>query len=333
MLPVTRWGLLAVLLLAVLPGSVSAESSVRLGTFHAVARGFDNPTYVTAAPGEPRTLYVVEQPGLIRTVRNGRITGTFLDIRDRVLADGERGLLSMAFHPGTRRTTSSTSTTRISPATRTSSSSTHRDRLQGARAPLRRPAVPEPQGRAARVRPRRAPLRRDGRRRHAARRRRRVGRRSPEPRAGPEQPLGKLLRIDPLRAGAEWQIVGLGLRNPWRFSFDRRNGNLWIGDVGAGTSEEIDRRPAAQIGTLANYGWSHFEGRFVYNARIAMPAGKRVQPVYVVLARRLVLRRDRRLRLPRLAAVGPRAAATSSATCAPARRGRSSSASAACPPA
>jgi hypothetical protein len=64
-------------------------------------------------------------------------------------------------------------------------------------------------------------------------------------------------------------------------SFDRKNGNLWIGDVGAATSEEIDRRPAALIGTLANYGWSHWEGRFVYNQRIALPAGKLVQPVYV----------------------------------------------------
>ena len=55
------------------------------------------------------------------------------------------------------------------------------------------------------------------------------------------------------RAGATWQIVGLGLRNPWRFSFDR-TGDLWIADVGAAKAEEIDRRPKALVGKLANYG-------------------------------------------------------------------------------
>ena len=59
----------------------------------------------------------------------------------------------------------------------------------------------------------------------------------------PGQQLGKLLRINPLRRGARWQTVGLGLRNPWRFSFDRANGDLYIGDVGQGEWEEIDYRP------------------------------------------------------------------------------------------
>src|SRR5215212_7382381 len=67
--------------------------------FRPIASGLDQPTYVTSAPAHAGTLYVVEQAGTIRTVRNGRITGTFLDIRDRVRNEGERGLLSMAFHP------------------------------------------------------------------------------------------------------------------------------------------------------------------------------------------------------------------------------------------
>jgi glucose/arabinose dehydrogenase len=78
--------------------------------------------------------------------------------------------------------------------------------------------------------------------------------------------LGKLLRINPLKSGSSWQIVGYGLRNPWRFSFDRTTGDLWIGDVGQGNWEEIDYRAKAQIGRLANYGWNRFEGRVVYNA-------------------------------------------------------------------
>jgi glucose/arabinose dehydrogenase len=55
-----------------------------------------------------------------------------------------------------------------------------------------------------------------------------------------------------------WAVVAYGLRNPWRFSFDRGTGDLWIGDVGENRVEEIDRVP---VGTgLANLGWDGFEG-------------------------------------------------------------------------
>jgi glucose/arabinose dehydrogenase len=61
-----------------------------------------------------------------------------------------------------------------------------------------------------------------------------------------------------------WQI---GLRNPWRFSFDRANGNLWIGDVGQGAWEEIDRavKTANGAGRGVNWGWRVMEGRHCYN--------------------------------------------------------------------
>jgi hypothetical protein len=94
------------------------------------------------------------------------------------------------------------------------------------------------------------------------------------------QRLGKLLRINPLRRGAKWQVIGLGLRNPWRFSFDRANGDLYIGDVGQGEWEEIDHRPRAQIGTLANYGWHVFEGRARYS-NTALGPGELVAPIDV----------------------------------------------------
>ena len=73
--------------------------------------------------------------------------------------------------------------------------------------------------------------------------------------------LGKLLSIDVDRAGPTPEIVALGLRNPWRFSFDRETGDLWIGDVGQGSlgGDRLTRR-AAQPG-LENYGWDVFEGR------------------------------------------------------------------------
>jgi glucose/arabinose dehydrogenase len=70
-----------------------------------------------------------------------------------------------------------------------------------------------------------------------------------------------------------WQTIGYGLRNPWRFSFDRATGSLWIGDVGAAKVEEIDFRPAAKLNTVANYGWSHWEGDLIYNVTIKLKKG------------------------------------------------------------
>jgi glucose/arabinose dehydrogenase len=94
--------------------------------------------------------------------------------------------------------------------------------------------------------------------------------------------LGKILRIQPRtpdgslpprgepyaipddnpfvdRPGARPEIWAFGLRNPWRFSFDRRTGDLWIGDVGQGDLEEIDFQPADSPGG-ENYGWVFLEG-------------------------------------------------------------------------
>jgi glucose/arabinose dehydrogenase len=94
--------------------------------------------------------------------------------------------------------------------------------------------------------------------------------------------LGKLLRIDPTRAGAAWQTVGFGLRNPWRFSFDRTTGDLWIGDVGQGSWEEVDHRAAARVGALANYGWSRYEGRTVFDpAKPYLRKGDAIAPTRV----------------------------------------------------
>jgi len=69
--------------------------------------------------------------------------------------------------------------------------------------------------------------------------------------------LGKLLRHD----SNGWKIVGYGLRNPWRWSFDRMTGDLYIGDVGQSDREEVDFLDASRIGgTPENYGWNHYEG-------------------------------------------------------------------------
>ena len=98
----------------------------------------------------------------------------------------------------------------------------------------------------------------------------------------PSQRLGKLLRINPLGRGARWQMVGLGLRNPWRFSFDRATGDLYIGDVGQSDWEEIDYVARAQLGRLSNFGWAVYEGRRPYDPNRALDQrGPLVWPIAV----------------------------------------------------
>ena len=112
--------------------------------------------------------------------------------------------------------------------------------------------------------------------------------------------LGKLLRIDPTRAGSAWQIVGYGLRNPWRFSFDRANGNLWIGDVGQDRYEEIDYRNALSLGALANYGWAASRAGRVRRRQADMCARATLVCAGARLPALGRLLGHRRLRLPRL---------------------------------
>ncbi len=106
--------------------------------------------------------------------------------------------------------------------------------------------------------------------------------------------LGKMLRIDPEPAddapyivpadnpfvdtpGARPEIWAYGLRNPWRYSFDRKTGDLWIGDVGQSAWEEVDRQPASSGGG-ENYGWNVREGSHPYLAGGSAPGA--VDPVY-----------------------------------------------------
>jgi len=106
--------------------------------------------------------------------------------------------------------------------------------------------------------------------------------------------LGKMLRIDPrpdadapyripadnpfvTTSGARPEIWAYGLRNPWRYSFDRATGDLWIGDVGQSAWEEVDRQPASSHGG-ENYGWNVWEGSHPYLAGGSAPGA--VNPVF-----------------------------------------------------
>ena len=104
--------------------------------------------------------------------------------------------------------------------------------------------------------------------------------------------LGKMLRIDPRPSGGRPysvpddnpfiggegrpEIWALGLRNPWRYSFDRDTGDLWIGDVGQSDREEIDVLPAGSPGGT-NFGWDGYEGTLAFERPLPRDA---VPPVY-----------------------------------------------------
>ena len=244
---------------------------VRVGTFN-------QPVHVTAPPGDRRRLFVVEKGGRIRVVRDGRtLDRPFLDLSGSVSTGSEQGLLSMAFAPDyatSRRFyvyfTDTDGDTRVVEYRRAGADQAD---ARSARVVLRQDQ-PEsnhngglllfgPDGRLY------IGLGDGG------------GGGDLHGRIGNGQNLGvllgKILRIDPRpsggraygiprdnpfrgRRGARPEIYAYGLRNPWRFAFDRRTGGLTIGDVGQSAVEEISfvRRGG---GAGANFGWRPFEGR------------------------------------------------------------------------
>jgi glucose/arabinose dehydrogenase len=240
------------------------------------ASGLTALTGISSTAAEPNRLYAVEQVGRIRYLVNGRVRGTFIDLRDRITSGGEQGLLSVAFSPNYKRNhrfyvdyTDKQGNTRVVEFRSRNGrgvKSTARQLLF-----VRQPYANHNGGELQ--------FDRNGLLYVGMGDGGSAG--DPGNRAqNPSEKLGKLLRINPLKRGARWQMVALGLRNPWRFSFDRANGDLYIGDVGQGEWEEIDYRPAAAIGRLANYGWHVFEGRARYSNG-ALGPGQLVSPVNV----------------------------------------------------
>jgi Glucose / Sorbosone dehydrogenase len=243
---------------------------------------FASPVHVTGAPADHERLYVVEQRGTVQVVRAGVAT-QFLDLRDVVRApgdpgaDGEEGLLSIAFPPDFQESrlfyvyfTDAAGDNRVeelrAPTGDLADPASRRSVLT-----LSHPVQTNHNGGQMQFGP-------DG-----------LLYLAPGDGGGGQSgnaedlssPLGKLLRIDPRGAapgqytvpadnpfvgqpGARQEIWSFGLRNPFRFSFDRVTGDLIIGDVGEATREEIDFVPAAQgAGRGADFGWNDCEGSFL----------------------------------------------------------------------
>lgn len=259
---------LPVLLLAGCGGSSGEPASTDATgyRFAQFATGFDSPVHVTGRRGDAR-LYVVEQEGRIRIVRNGRISGTLLDISSRVACCGEQGLLSVAFHPRYSRN-GKFYVYYTAPANRVVE-------YRGRRALRTLLNVADPYSNHNGGQLHFGP---DGRLYLGMGDAGSGG--DPENRAqNPDSPFGKLLSINVDSRGARWRTDGLGLRNPWRFSFDRRTGDLYIGDVGQNAWEEVDFTPRRSPG-VENYGWDVYEGRVKYEDK-SPAAGRIVFPIAV----------------------------------------------------
>jgi glucose/arabinose dehydrogenase len=244
-----------------------------------VARGLGPLTHLAAPVGEPGRLYVVQQEGVIRVIDHGRLRPQpFLDIRKRVSSGGERGLLSVAFHPSYAKnhrfyvdytdTAGDTRVVEFRSNGRTAILSSMRQIF----------AEPQPY-----------PNHNGGQLAFGPDRMLYIGLGDGGSGGDPQNngqtfttKLAKIWKLNVDKPGARPVLVAYGLRNPWRFSFDRATSDLYIADVGQDAWEEIDYVPRGQLGRLMNFGWSVYEGNATYDSNRSLdPRGALVRPVEV----------------------------------------------------
>ncbi|MEZ4412883.1 MAG: PQQ-dependent sugar dehydrogenase [Gemmatimonadales bacterium] len=257
-----------------------------------VASGLNMPVLVTAAPGDTSRLFVVEKRGTVRIIEHGVLLPTpFIDLSGRVTTGSEQGLLGLAFHPTDGRVVLSF-TVAGSTGGGTSRIATF---TTGADPDVLDPAteqvileVAQPYGNHNGGNVLFGP---DGYLYAGFG----DGGSGGDPQGhgqNRDDLLGSLLRLD-IDHGAPYTIpatnpfVGQpnvrgelwnwGLRNPWRYSFDRATGDLYIADVGQNAWEEVDVQPAASTGG-ENYGWAIMEGDHCYKSSTCNRTGL-VMPV------------------------------------------------------
>lgn len=265
-------GALGALAVAIAASSGDSASAVRLVQLQAK---FENPLVVTQAPGEPSKLYVADKIGRVYVLKSGRLRAQpFLDVSSLITAGGEQGLLGFAFDPGyakNRRVyVAYTSNDGQNVVARFRSNGTIA--IPSSRTTLLSENDPYPNHNGGNL-----AFGPDGKLYTSIGDGGSGG--DPQNRAqNMRSRFGKLLRLDVSRANAQWEIAALGLRNPWRFSFDRLTGDLWIGDVGQGDVEEIDVVRRGTTGLL-NFGWDVYEGTRKFEDKPLGP-GTLVQPVH-----------------------------------------------------
>ena len=242
-------------------------------TVELVDSGFSSPLLVTSPPNDFDRLFVVEQSGRIKIIKNGATNATpFLNIASLVSCCGEQGLLGMAFHPdyeNNRRFyvsyTNTSGNSRVVEYFASIGDPDIADTTPGATVFTQNQPFSNHNGGCIQFGP-------DGKLYIGIG----DGGSGNDPGNRAQNPLNKHGQDDPPRrrhrralipadnpfvgdAGTLDEIWALGLRNPWRFSFDRDNGDLYIGDVGQFAVEEINYVPASSTGG-ENYGWRCMEG-------------------------------------------------------------------------
>ncbi len=258
------------------PPQTTPPQALPVLTLTAVTSGLASPTVITHAGDGSGRLFVVEQGGTIRIVNSGGtlMPTPFLDISGRILSGGERGLLGLAFPPGfstkryfyvdyTRAADGATVVSRFSVSANPDVADATSEQVLLV---VSQPFANHNGGQLA--------FGPDGMLYVGLG----DGGSGGDPMGNGQNTatlLGKLLRLDveagvvPYRippdnpfvasATAKPEIWALGLRNPWRFSFDRQTGDLYIADVGQDAWEEIDFQSVGAAGG-ANYGWNILEG-------------------------------------------------------------------------
>jgi glucose/arabinose dehydrogenase len=249
------------LTLAFLLAAAAWATGAQALTLQPIGSGFEKPIYVTSDPGNPERLFVVEQGGAVLLVQSGEVR-LFADISSKVSEGGERGLLSIAMAPdfdlsgrffldytGKEGEPGEIHVAEMTASGDSAALSTLRDVI---------PPIPHEQknnhnGGQLQFGPEGALFISTGDgggandELHNAQ--------------DPASKLGKILRVAPVPGvPSTAQVWSFGLRNPFRFSFDRLTGAIWIGDVGQSAREEVDNAAAPALGQGANYGWNCMEG-------------------------------------------------------------------------
>jgi glucose/arabinose dehydrogenase len=267
----------ALLALGTVPfaAATTDRSEVR---FRLYASGLRGAWWIGAPQSEPNRLYVAQKDGRLRVLVNGHVRRRpFLDLRGAVGSPGpEQGLFSVAFHPAYARNhrfyVAYTDTKGDMRVVEYRSNGVHATRRMRRLLLVRQPS-PRNGGGQLQFGP-------DGLLYLGLGDGGPVGRPGNRSQSGATK-LGKLLRIDVDRRGAGWQIAGYGLRNPWRFSFDRATGDLYLADRGEERWEEVDVRTRSKLEAPANYGWPHYEGLEAHSSKPLNPRGELVFPLAV----------------------------------------------------
>ena len=263
-----------------------------------ISSGLSSPVDVVNAGDGTNRLFIVQQGGTVRILSGGvLLPGSFLDIPDSISSGGERGLLSIAFHPNFINNryffvyyTNTAGDLRISRFQTQVSNPNVADKSTGVvLLTIPHPSFSNHNGGKLNFGP-------DGMLYFGTG----DGGSGGDPNNNAQNGnslLGKMIRLnvnnfttppyytipsdnpyvsDPT---VRDEIFAIGLRNPWRWSFDRLNHDVWIADVGQGAWEEINSRSFASSGGI-NYGWRCYEGNNPYNTTGCLPQSSYVAPIF-----------------------------------------------------